>query len=287
MLQILTVGTPSPAQRPVVLALEGREDARLSSVDTVAAAAGTAADVVVLWGTAAEQAEAAARLGAGAGAGAADGAAVPLVAALAEDDGDAAVALLAAGVTDVLRPGLTPAELAARLGLVLAVRAAAVERRRDAVLDPVTGALSRRMFLTRAAEEVERARRYSHGLSLLVIGVEGLAESSDNGDDAILGRLAATCTGVLREPDLIGRLGYDELAVLLPSTAAAGALALAERLRAALAAANEGDGPACLVCIGAAECGSDSVERLLGRAEKALLAARRQGPDHVMLAVGG
>ncbi|GAA0577922.1 hypothetical protein [Caenispirillum bisanense] len=68
MLQILTVGTPSPAQRPVVLALEGREDARLSSVDTVAAVAGTAADVVVLWGTAAEQAEAAARLGAGAGA---------------------------------------------------------------------------------------------------------------------------------------------------------------------------------------------------------------------------
>lgn len=285
MLHILTLGRPTSAQRPVAAVLQGRNDIQLSSVDTEMGARMAAADLVILWGPATEQMAAASALRSAAGLSTARGPAM-LIAALDGDDDTTAEALLAAGVTDVLRPGLTPAEVTARLSLVLAVRTAELERRREAVLDPVTGALLRRAFLTRASEEVERARRYSHGLSLLVIGVDNLTAPADGDDDAILSQLAITCTSVLREPDLIGRLGHGELAVLLPSTAAAGALALAERLRAALAAAAGSGAPAFTVCIGGAECGTDSVEQLLGRAEKALLAARRQGPDHVMLAVG-
>lgn len=203
---------------------------------------------------------------------------------------------LAAGAVDVLRPDVTAEEVLARLDLLAALGQARQDLARQAAVDAVTGALTRRVFLTRAAEEVERARRYGQHLSLMVVDIDALKavnrrHGTDVGDE-VLRMLAATCVEVLRESDLLGRLGADALAVLLPSTTGAGALALAERLRLAVReapiAVGGKAGPVHVtVCIGAAEAGHDAVEVLLGRAEKALAAAQSQGPDHVVLAIGG
>lgn len=285
---ILTIGAPPPAGHAMAAALAARPELRLHAAGDAAAAAAAAVGVqpglVLAWGedVVAVHAALAALHPA------------PLLLALDVPDAATAAAVIDAGASDALRADASPAEAAARLdlllGLVEARRAQAV---RDGA-DPLTGALDRRAFLGRLVEEVERARRYCHALSLLVVDVDGLkAINAAHGigtGDQVLRAVAAGCAEMLRETDLLGRLGDDEMAVALPSTDGGGALALAERLRASLARRPLTDGAgglAVTVCIGGAEAGDDSVEVLLGRAQTALQAAQARGPDRVMLAVGG
>lgn len=290
--RILTVGTASTAQQPIAAALAAWPDLRLSS----AADAGEARDVarrvhpdlVMVWSGSPPEVVAAI-------SGAIRGAPPPVLAVLASAEPAAAAAALAGGAADVLRPGLTAQEITARLDILLSLSAARSELARQATVDGLTGTLTRRAFLARATEEVERSHRYRQALSLLVVDVDSLKTVNIGrgtaAGDAALRRVAATCAEVLRETDLLGRLGDDEMAVLLPSTGGSGALALAERLRAEVAQASvEVTGAApfgVTVCIGGAEAGDDSVEVLVGRAEKALATAQGQGRDRVMLAVGG
>lgn len=285
--RILTVGTPDVVQQPLAIALAARPELRLhaaADADDVADVARRCnPDLVIVWSAPLAAVVAALPRNP-----------PPVVQALPAPEPEAARRALAEGATDVLRPDLTEEETIARLTVLLSLRRAMAEVERQATVDALTGALARRTFLARATEEVERARRYGHALCLLIADIDGLkaintGHGNRAGDDA-LRTVAATCSEVLRESDLLGRLGDDEMAVLLPSTTGAGALALAERLRSALAAAplvSDGEPFRVTVCIGAAEAGSDSVEVLVGRAEKALAAAQAQGRDQVMLAVRG
>lgn len=285
---ILTIGTPPPAGHAVAAALAARPELPLHAVgdpaEAAAAAAGVQPGLVLAWG---EDVAAVRRALASLHP-------APLLLALDVPDAATAAAAIEAGATDALRVDATPAEAAARLDLLLGLAEAQRARAVRDGSDPLTGALDRRAFLGRLVEEVERARRYNHTLSLLVVDVDGLksinATHGIGTGDTVLRAVAAGCVDVLRETDLLGRLGDDEMGVLLPSTDGGGALALAERLRAALARRPLTDGAgglAVTVCIGGAEAGDDSVEVLLGRAQTALQAAQAQGPDHVMLAIGG
>jgi two-component system cell cycle response regulator len=94
---------------------------------------------------------------------------------------------------------------------------------------------------------------------------------------------------VVRREDLAGRWGGEEFLVLLPTTDLAGALALAERVRAAIAedpVTVPGAEPwPVTVSVGAAAGLSDDVEGLLSRADAALYAAKAGGRDRVVAAV--
>ncbi|MBV8652607.1 MAG: GGDEF domain-containing protein [Alphaproteobacteria bacterium] len=98
--------------------------------------------------------------------------------------------------------------------------------------------------------------------------------------------IARVCEAELRAADIVGRLGGEEFAILLPETALTGALVFAERLRAAVAAS-----PICLgdqelrttISIGASEKTADdlSVAELLKRADLALYQSKRSGRNCV------
>lgn len=164
-----------------------------------------------------------------------------------------------------------------------------------ATLDALTGVANRRHFFDLARREVERAERYHHPLSLLMIDVDHFKQFNDTyghvaGDQA-LRAIAARLRDNLRENDSIGRFGGEEFLVLLPETGSEQALQVAERLRGAIGArpitTDEGE-VGVTVSIGVASCAGArqplSVEQLLKRADDALYVAKRRGRNQIQVA---
>lgn len=105
--------------------------------------------------------------------------------------------------------------------------------------DPLTHLASRRHFLERLKEELRLAQRRGEPLSLLLFDLDGFKSINDTfghpAGDVLLAAVGAVLAEVRRAGDLAGRLGGEEFAILLPSTDAAGALLVAEKLRAEIA----------------------------------------------------
>jgi len=165
------------------------------------------------------------------------------------------------------------------------------ELRRLATTDSLTGAFNRRHFLAAAATEVERAHRYGNPLSVLMLDVDHFKRINDRyghaiGDEA-LRRLTECMRATLRDIDIVGRLGGEEFAVLLPETSRDGAVITAERLRLVISQAKvalaDGQELSFTVSIGIAvpKGAESSVEILLAQADKALYTAKAKGRNQV------
>lgn len=104
----------------------------------------------------------------------------------------------------------------------------------NAVTDPLTGLYNRRLFTESFEKELNRARRYGHPLSIVLLDLHRFKEVNDKhghprGDD-VLRAAANTLQKTLRTSDSAFRIGGDEFALLLPQTDAAQALALSRRI---------------------------------------------------------
>lgn len=161
------------------------------------------------------------------------------------------------------------------------------ELRRLATTDELTGAYNRRRFMTRADEELARFRRYGRPLSVLMLDLDRFKELNDThrhrtGDEA-LRRFVLACRETLRDIDVLGRLGGEEFAVLLPETTLDDAMAVAERIRQRVTEVEvptpSGASVGITVSIGGSDVGSGdpSIEAALARADEALFAAKHGG----------
>ncbi|WP_049975923.1 diguanylate cyclase [Azospirillum sp. B506] len=174
------------------------------------------------------------------------------------------------------------------------------ELRRMATTDPLTGLNNRRRFLELAEVEMARLRRYGRPVSVLMMDIDRFKMINDThghamGDQALV-RLGEICRNELRDTDHIGRVGGEEFAIILPETPLAAATEVAERLRHKLAMADVplqpvDQGQGCLrmtVSIGVAMCGEEdsSIERALGRADRALYEAKAMGRNRVVVSDG-
>lgn len=109
----------------------------------------------------------------------------------------------------------------------------------NAVTDPLTGLYNRRLFGESFEKELNRARRYTQPLSLVILDLHRFKEVNDKhghprGDD-VLRATAATLKKALRTSDSAFRIGGDEFALLLPQTDAQQALALSRRVETVFA----------------------------------------------------
>ncbi len=109
----------------------------------------------------------------------------------------------------------------------------------QAHLDPLTELLNRRGFVERAKQELRRSARTGTPVSLLMVDANDFKRINDNwGHQAGDNALRARANGIrarVRPYDLIGRMGGDEFAVLLPGLDQAGAAVLVPRLLESIA----------------------------------------------------
>lgn len=158
--------------------------------------------------------------------------------------------------------------------------------------DSLTGIRNRRSFYEQGKEELKRALRYKEPLIALMVDADYFKKVNDTYGhavgDLVLKELALTMKEVLREVDLLGRVGGEEFAVLLLRTSVPEALEVAERLRLKIAALKvkvpEGGSVSFTVSIGLAvltETDQD-LESLFKKADSALYAAKKQGRNRVV-----
>jgi diguanylate cyclase (GGDEF)-like protein len=106
--------------------------------------------------------------------------------------------------------------------------------------DELTGVNNRRAFVDLGTQALEHARRYNRPLALVMFDIDRFKAINDtlghSAGDRVLQAIGTELRRVVRVPDIAGRLGGEEFAVLLPETQDSKALAFAERLREDLAA---------------------------------------------------
>jgi diguanylate cyclase (GGDEF)-like protein len=85
--------------------------------------------------------------------------------------------------------------------------------------DPLTGLLNHQSFSNVLALELERAKRYDHGLTLVFLDLDRFKEINDAlghvEGDRVLNRVGSLARSMLRGSDVAGRMGGDEFAVVL------------------------------------------------------------------------
>ena len=165
------------------------------------------------------------------------------------------------------------------------------ELRRQAHVDYLTGIYNRRHFMERAEQELSRAHRYAKPLSMLMLDIDHFKQINDRHGhkvgDTVLKAVADLSQATFRDVDIVGRLGGEEFAALLPETDQPAALEAAERLRATIANARiplPGAPPVSFsVSIGVSSMDSpeDNIDALLQRADKALYKAKDSGRNRV------
>ena len=162
-----------------------------------------------------------------------------------------------------------------------------------ATTDGLTGFLNRRHFLVRLQDEFDRMQRKpDSSSSVLMLDLDHFKSINDNyghsTGDAVLKHFADIVRGQQRKIDIVGRVGGEEFAIILPDTEIREASVFAERLRKSLAdepLPQEGAMIEVTVSIGVASlsCASKSPDSVLSEADRALYVAKESGRNQVAL----
>ncbi len=165
--------------------------------------------------------------------------------------------------------------------------------RTQALTDELTGLANRRHCEAVLRAALEDGRRHGEPTSIAYFDIDAFKSINDAfghgaGDEA-LRRFAEVLQGNTRAGDLVCRTGGEEFTVILPRTDATQARGLAERINAAVRTARLGPQADLTVSAGVAtaEDSLDDFDRLVQRADAALLRAKRVGRDRVVVAEPG
>ena len=160
-----------------------------------------------------------------------------------------------------------------------------------ATVDSLTGLFNRPYFDARLHEEVERAKRGSSSLAVLMADIDDFKTINDTFGhqigDAVLQLVGRILRAAVRVFDVCARYGGDEFAILMPSSDQSSASACAERVRQRVSeygAQDEGLPrlPRMTMSIGVASINAgDAPADLIGRADRCLYQAKAAGKNRV------
>ncbi len=150
-----------------------------------------------------------------------------------------AVEAMDAGADDFISKPYSVEELQARLRTGRRISELEQELRIKATRDSLTGLYNRGAIIDILQKAMARHERSAHPISIIFADLDHFKQTNDNyghqAGDEVLREVARRATCVLRPYDSFGRYGGEELLVVLPECSAGGALAIAERLRSAIA----------------------------------------------------
>lgn len=162
--------------------------------------------------------------------------------------------------------------------------------------DALTQTFNRRHFNECLRSETAFAVRHATPLSVLALDFDHFKRINDTlghaAGDAVLKQGAHRILSTLRSEDVLARVGGEEFAVVLRGTSRTAAVACAERVRAAVAAApmlvTGADNLVVTVSVGVAsldEVASRAMDALTALADERLYAAKRAGRNRVQGAI--
>lgn len=166
--------------------------------------------------------------------------------------------------------------------------------REQATLDGLTGLLNRNRFLEQAEALLRRSRDSGTVCSVVMADLDRFKAINDEfghiTGDAVIQAFGDACRLTVRASDLVGRYGGEEFIMLLPSSTAAEAVAVADRINVVLAETGplRGTGRMATASFGIADTsdGCAALTDLIARADRALYAAKDQGRNRSMIGDG-
>lgn len=157
--------------------------------------------------------------------------------------------------------------------------------------DPLTGLFNKGAFMTMSSPLVQTALRYKHPLTALVVDIDHFTRINDEfgrsaGDEAlkVFGGVVGAC---LRKIDILGRMGGEKFAIVLPHTDVKGATIVAERVCAAvnrnIKLTFDKKNVRLTASVGVAALHDGNLENLLSVADGAMYSAKRAGRNQVVV----
>ena len=172
----------------------------------------------------------------------------------------------------------------------MAKERAELQQRQHSLLDPLTGIANRRAFFERGAKLLRRTSADGYASALLLFDLDRFKDVNDTyghqAGDRVLSEFCEMVQPMLRPGDLFGRFGGEEFGCLIAQVSLGEALAVAERIRTAVAATplDLGDEQRQVtVSVGVAmsnEIGP-SLQALFAAADRALYRAKAKGRNRV------
>ena len=201
---------------------------------------------------------------------------------------------LTLGAMDYIHKPISPPIIKARVRNHIALKLQTDALKRLSFMDGLTQVANRRRFDDTLGNELRRAVRQQHELSLLMLDVDYFKLFNDHyghglGDQCLTQVAQAMQAEINRPMDLIARYGGEEFVVLLPETDLEGARKVAESLRETVAAmqishAHSLAAEHITISIGVAcntQSETNSAAELLQLADQALYLAKQSGRNQV------
>ncbi|MDZ7666661.1 MAG: diguanylate cyclase [Desulfotignum sp.] len=168
------------------------------------------------------------------------------------------------------------------------------------ITDDLTQVFNRRHFHTRLDEEIERARRYDHPVSLFMMDIDHFKPVNDNyghqTGDEVLNTIGGILKSNTRSADIVARYGGEEFVVLLPETKQETARVAAEKIRAAIErhsfTGQEGSLFHLTASFGVSfldvtdQNTADIADRIVKKADDAMYQAKETGRNRVVISSG-
>ena len=158
-------------------------------------------------------------------------------------------------------------------------------------VDSLTGLFNRRAFEKKVEEEFERAKRYNHPLSLLILDIDNFKVINDtyghHGGDTALIKISETLKGRTRRSDFPSRYGGEEFVLILPETDAENAIQVAGKIHEEIRGSQFGTtGRPFLLTVSIGVSSSSNKEysdwrEMLADADRALYVAKNSGKDRI------
>lgn len=161
-----------------------------------------------------------------------------------------------------------------------------------AITDALTNTFSRRHYIFRSVQELERSQRFGYSLSFLMIDIDHFKEINDRFGhlvgDVVLVEVAKSIKENIRQIDVLSRFGGEEFCLFLAETDKDGAFFAAERIRQTIEskkiqAYDEKLNVTISIGISSFPEDSNALDDLLDKADLALYRAKQQGRNRVCI----